>query len=171
MFQHYLLNFVIATTGVIGLLYAIYWFLKQNPAILSGIQHRVKASGNKQQALRVESTLNLEPRKNLYVVSYGAEKFLLATTLDKTELISPLEVIPQQASVSPSIVEAEAPENRENTIIAGVQSPLEFPTLVSNRQAKIPSPIQRFQKNINQWIQNRLGFQSPISSGNRGQSS
>ena len=41
--------------------------------------------------LKVHDTLSLGPRKTLYIVSAGEEKFLIAGDIDKTSLISKLE--------------------------------------------------------------------------------
>ena len=41
--------------------------------------------------MKVHDTLSLGPRKTLYIVSAGKEKFLIAGDVDKTSLISKLE--------------------------------------------------------------------------------
>jgi flagellar biogenesis protein FliO len=87
---HYLVNFVLATVGMVGLLYALYYYIRQNPQLASAIKPSVR--GGKQ--LRVCSVLSLEPRKQLYVVGYGEQRFMIATTMDKTELLATLNTDP-----------------------------------------------------------------------------
>ena len=48
-------------------------------------------TGGKSKYLKIIDTLNLAPRKTLYIVSTGREKFLIAGDVDKTSLISKLE--------------------------------------------------------------------------------
>ncbi len=89
MMGHYLLNFVLTTMSVVGLLYLLYLYIKQNPQING------KTYGPKQSnGLKIESILTLEPRKNLYIVRYGQQRFLIATTVDKTEFLATLEADP-----------------------------------------------------------------------------
>jgi flagellar biogenesis protein FliO len=89
---HYLMNFVLATIGMVGLLYAVYFSIRNNPQF--GGLANIKPNAN-QPGLQVKSVLTLEPRKRIYVVGYGQQQFLLATTMDKTELLATLEVAPQ----------------------------------------------------------------------------
>lgn len=87
---HYLLNFLLATGGMVVLLYIIYLYIRQHPQLggMGTVQRR------KGPALNIESVVNLEPRKRLYVVAYGQQRFLIATTMEKTELLSTLETEP-----------------------------------------------------------------------------
>lgn len=94
MLSHYLLNFLLTTTGVIVLLYAAYLYIRRHPQLggLGGCPtHAAQGEG---PGLTIESTLNLEPRKNLHVIRYGEQRFLVATTLDKTELLTTLHAEP-----------------------------------------------------------------------------
>lgn len=105
MIEHYLINFVIATVGMVGLLYAIYFYLKHNPQL--GGMAAFKPLQNQRQ-LQVKSVLNLEPRKRLYVVGYGPQQFLIATTMDKTELLATLETEPPTEETSDAMAEPPA---------------------------------------------------------------
>ena len=42
--------------------------------------------------IKVEDALGLSPRKTLYIIKAGEEKFLIAADLDKTTLISKLNL-------------------------------------------------------------------------------
>ena len=89
--SHYLFNFFCTTTGMIVLLYGVYLYIKKTPQ-LSGISKPQQPGKDASSGLYVESVLNLEPRKRLYVVRSGNERFLISTSLDKTELLTPLEL-------------------------------------------------------------------------------
>ena len=45
----------------------------------------------KSSFLNIEETINLAPRKSLYVIRAGNEKFLIASDSDRTSLISKLD--------------------------------------------------------------------------------
>lgn len=110
---HYLLNFVLTTIGMVALLYLAYLYVKQTMHI-GGINGNFSGKGS---GLRVESVLNLEPRKRLYVVGCGTQRFLVATTMDKTELLATLEpgadtqsaVATEMTEPCCSVVSASAP--------------------------------------------------------------
>jgi flagellar biogenesis protein FliO len=88
---HYLASFALYTLLAVGVIYAAYFVIRRNPALgnLAGLQFP-KSSAQSQQGLRVESILPLEARKNLYVVRSGQERFLIATSLEGTQLLSRL---------------------------------------------------------------------------------
>lgn len=79
----YLVNFSVYTMAMIGL---IFFALMVYKKFAQG-----SISGKKSEFLNVEETLSLSPRKTLYVVRAGGEKFLIAGDVDKTSLISKLE--------------------------------------------------------------------------------
>lgn len=78
----YLVNFAIYTMAMIGLIFFALMLYKK--FALGG------DFGKKSGFLNVEETLSIAPRKNLYVVRAGNEKFLIAGDADKTTLISKL---------------------------------------------------------------------------------
>ncbi|MCA9798089.1 MAG: FliO/MopB family protein [Cyanobacteria bacterium HKST-UBA04] len=89
-YSHYMFNFLFATMAMIAVLYAVYWFVKKNPQ-LSGMA-RLEKHNNPDRQLFVEATLNLEPRKRLYVVGYGRQRYLLSSSGDdKTEMLATLD--------------------------------------------------------------------------------
>ncbi len=57
---------------------------------------------NKNNFLKIEASLNLEPRKNLYVVKAGREKFLISSSGESCQFMSKLESNrPDVKSLSP----------------------------------------------------------------------
>lgn len=78
----YLTNFIVYTLAMVGVI------------MLAVIVFKLSTTtGTKSSAknLKVLDTLALAPRKTLYIVSAGEEKFLIAGDADRTTLISKLE--------------------------------------------------------------------------------
>ncbi len=79
--ETYVINFIVYTAAMVGVIYGAVFVYKKSTTGL-------RASKNK--FMQVEETLSIAPRKTLYVVSAGSEKFLIASDVDKTTLISKL---------------------------------------------------------------------------------
>ncbi len=79
----YLANFMVYTLAMVGVIVVALLIFKS--ATSGGI------TGGKSKYLKIIDTLNLAPRKTLYIVSTGREKFLIAGDVDKTSLISKLQ--------------------------------------------------------------------------------
>ena len=92
----YLVNVIVYTTAMIGIIF------------LAVLVYKKFSCNNvsKSQFLNVEDCISLAPRKNLYVVRAGDERFLVASDAERTSLISKLGETPAAASVEelPSIV-------------------------------------------------------------------
>ncbi len=87
----YILNFMVYTMAMCGLIcFALFVYKKF-------------AVGNflskNSQFLNVEEALSLAPRKTLYVIRAGEERFLIASDVDKTTLISKLDANVQVSKV------------------------------------------------------------------------
>src|SRR5574344_2436455 len=78
----YILNFTVYTIAMIGLIF-LALFVYKKCAIDA-------QTSSKTKFLRVEDTINLAPRKQLFVISAGFEKFLVASDAERTTLISKL---------------------------------------------------------------------------------
>ena len=78
----YLTNFIVYTLAMVGVIVIALMVFKTSTG--AGISKKSKT-------LMVHDTLSLGPRKTLYIVSAGTEKFLIAGDVDKTCLISKLE--------------------------------------------------------------------------------
>ena len=78
----YLLHFIVYFLAMIGItVLALFIYKKFNISSFSS---------RKIGMLRVEDTLSLSPRKTLYVVREGNERFLIAADIERTTLISKL---------------------------------------------------------------------------------
>ena len=93
----YLANFMVYTLAMVGVIVLALFVFKNS----TGIQ-RTKGS----KYLKIVDALSIGQRKTLYIVSTGNEKFLIASDVDKTNLISKLEckntidVLPKEYSES-----------------------------------------------------------------------
>ena len=80
----YLVNFAVYTMAMTGLIFFALMVYKKCSCV-----GNIKTS--KSKMLSIEETITIAPRKTLYVVRAGHEKFLIASDVDKTSLISKLD--------------------------------------------------------------------------------
>ena len=79
----YIANFTVYTMAMTGLIcFAVFVYKK----ITDGSLHSKNA-----KFLSVEDSMNLSPRKSIHVIRAGNERFLIASDVDRTTLISKLE--------------------------------------------------------------------------------
>jgi flagellar biogenesis protein FliO len=102
----YVANFTVYTMAMIGLIcFAIFVYKKFTDGTM-------RSGGGK--FLEVEESMSLSPRKTLHVVRAGNEKFLIASDVERTTLISKLTPS-QKVKISESV---EYPEiSQEQNII------------------------------------------------------
>ena len=116
----YLTNFIVYTLAMVGVVVLALFVFKTSTA--SGAK-------GKSKYLKVHDTLSLGPRKTLYIVSAGEEKFLIAGDVDKTSLISKLGMSAERAGQITSLMQKSEEE------------------IVSNNLKEIPS-FQKMMENI-----------------------
>ncbi len=80
----YLTNFIVYTLAMLGVIVLAVCVFK----FTNGYKVKIK---NNASCLKVLETLSLSPRKTLYIVKAGEEKFLIAGDTERTTLISKLE--------------------------------------------------------------------------------
>lgn len=80
----YLIHFSVCTLAMIGVLLAGFVVAKK-------FVYQNNSLGCKDQFLSIESRLGLEPRKSLYVIKAGTERFLVSTDGERTNLLTKLE--------------------------------------------------------------------------------
>ncbi len=81
---HYIAQFSIYTMAMIGLIcFALFVYKKFSISAMP-----LKRKG----MLNIEDAFGLSPRKTLYIVKAGNERFLIAADLERTTLISKLNV-------------------------------------------------------------------------------
>ena len=91
----YLANFMVYTFAMVGVIVIALLVFKNVTS---------QGTGTKSKYLKVIDSMSLAPRKTLYIVSTGREKFLIAGDVDKTTLISKLET---SASIEPEEVSSK----------------------------------------------------------------
>jgi flagellar biogenesis protein FliO len=100
---HYLGSFILYTLLAIGAIYGAYWYARRaTGSLIPGLPNR-KPVEEDPLKLTIESTLALEPRKTLYVIRSGEERFLIAASGETTQILSKLES-PKQPEPEPEVI-------------------------------------------------------------------
>lgn len=94
----YLANFMVYTLAMVGVIVIALLIFKS--ATSQGI-------GTKSKYLKILDTISLAPRKTLYIVSAGKEKFLIAGDVNSTSLISKLDTGAQAEDIQPPEISAK----------------------------------------------------------------
>lgn len=79
----YLINFLVYSMAMVGLLFVCLMVYKKT--MVTG---KCKKDNEK---LDIENALNISPRKTLYVIKAGKERFLIAADAERTTFLSKLE--------------------------------------------------------------------------------
>lgn len=79
---HYLISFSIYTLAMIGVIFAALFVFKT---------FSNKCFSKKSTLLKIEDSMNLSPRKTLYIVNAKNERFLIAADIERTSLIAKLD--------------------------------------------------------------------------------
>lgn len=79
----YLVNFLVYSMAMVGLLFVCLMVYKKT--MVTG-----KCKKNSEK-LDIENALNISPRKTLYVIKAGKERFLIAADAERTTFLSKLE--------------------------------------------------------------------------------
>ena len=132
----YLVHFIVYFMAMIGIIIlAVFVYNKFN----------VGTVGNKTtKMLRVEDTLSLSPRKTLYVVRSGSERFLIAGDMERTTLISKLS----DENVTHSSVNTSS----------GYSDPMRRPVDLSERAIRRQDNVAPMNKPIMKEIRQKLNF-------------
>lgn len=108
----YLVNFSVYTMAMIGLIFFALMIYKKFAQ--DGV------SGKKTGFLGVEESISIAPRKNLYVVRAGKERFLIAGDVDKTTLISKLDENQSISQVQTQMQTQQKPVNEQMTSMRSI---------------------------------------------------
>ena len=77
----YMINFIVYTAAMIGIIFLAVFVYKKFSF----------TTGSKSKFLNVEDYISVGPRKEIFVVRAGNERFLVASDVGRTSLISKLE--------------------------------------------------------------------------------
>jgi hypothetical protein len=109
----YLGSFLLYTLLAIGIIYLAYWYTAGRRNTSNPVQTENEADNTDLPRLEIESVLNLELNKNLYVIRNGDERFLVSTSDDETSCLSRLEPVTALQTLPPPQYEHyDNPENR-----------------------------------------------------------
>ena len=85
----YMLNFIVYTIAMVGIIFLAVFVYKKFSF----------CAGTKSKFLNVEDCISIGPRKELFVVRAGNERFLVASDVGRTSLISKLNFFPSLMSL------------------------------------------------------------------------
>lgn len=158
----YIANFTVYTMAMIGLIcFAVFVYKKFTDGTM-------RSGDNK--FLSVEDSMSLSPRKTLHIVRAGSEKFLIASDVDRTTLISKLNAPNEQQNLRRTIspvtdVPVFEPE------IEPVQMQKEEPAMIHlepiRQNTQAPRPRPRMDRRAGQMPQQTvtLDFETPKKHG------
>lgn len=115
---HYLINFIAYTLAMVGIIFLCLLVYKK--CFLEAGQNQ------NFDFLKVENCINIAPRKSVYVLKAGNERFLIASDVDRTSFLAKLD---DKASVEAAVSSALKPETKRNIekpVLEGVSISTDF---------------------------------------------
>lgn len=82
--HNYLINFTVYTLAMLGVIFIAFIVAKKSLSLGN-------LPGRKNSSLAIENRLSLEPRKNLYIIKAGEERFLISTDSEGSRFLTKLE--------------------------------------------------------------------------------
>ena len=130
----YLINFIVYTMAMVGLLFLGVMVYKKTMVGNNSAQNT--------KGLKIDNALRLSPRKTLYVVNAGDERFLIAADLDRTTFLAKLNGNVQLDNIATIDVEKTAgsfTENIKSILVqpAKKESPLERSYIASGNEPAV----------------------------------
>ena len=130
----YMVNFIVYTIAMIGIIFLAVFVYKKFSF----------TTGSKSKFLNVEDCISVGPRKEIFVVRAGNERFLVASDVGRTNLISKLD---GNSSYAPEIQNISESQVNENSILRQKNVPtnssvddlpeiVTFPRRQQNKQSK-----------------------------------
>lgn len=128
----YLVNFSIYTLAMVGIIFGALFLFK-------GVINS-RGFSKKSEFLNVEDSINLSPRKTLYVIKAGNQKFLVASDIDRTNLIAKLD-----EEVDGNGVKAvRKDKSLELASLDGIESLDEFTSVINfKKETSSKQPVMR----------------------------
>lgn len=130
----YLLNFIVYTAAMVGIIFLAVFVYKKFSLTTS----------SKSKFLNVEECISLAPRKELYVVRAGNERFLVASDVGRTTLISKLG----ESGLSVSTPQINSTEEKSVLKKHEQCSVDELPSIVDLQKASTSKSSKKVFKNI-----------------------
>ncbi|OKZ82391.1 MAG: hypothetical protein BHW07_01675 [Clostridium sp. CAG_433_25_7] len=113
----YILNFLVYTMAMVGVIYVSLMIFKRTMT-----QNNQNSSNN---SLKIESSLNIGPRKTLHVIKVDGERFLIASDIQNTTFLSKLNenknIKPQKKMFMDELNELKKYDKKESiSVIDGI---------------------------------------------------
>ncbi len=131
----YLLNFIVYTAAMIGIIFMAVFVYKKFSLTTS----------SKSKFLNVEECINLAPRKELFVVRAGSERFLVASDVGRTTLISKLSDNINNNNIQPQTNYENSASVLKSSNKCSVD---DLPTIVDFQKASAHKAPKKVFKNI-----------------------
>ena len=130
----YMVNFIVYTIAMIGIIFLAVFVYKKFSF----------TTGSKSKFLNVEDCISVGPRKEIFVVRAGNERFLVASDVGRTSLISKLDGNSSYAQEIQNISENQVNENSilrqknvpTNSSVDDLPEIVTFPRRQQNKQSK-----------------------------------
>lgn len=131
----YLINFVIYTAAMIGVIFlALYTFKFVSSGCLT----------KKSSSLKIEDTMKLSARKSLYIVNAENERFLIAADLDRTSLIAKLGAEINSTQILEKTTVVREDKSRKLSSFDGIDSIEDFTSVIDfNKKRTKKGPMMR----------------------------
>lgn len=135
----YLLNFIVYTAAMIGIIFMAVFVYKKFSLTTS----------SKSKFLNVEECISLAPRKELFVVRAGNERFLVASDVGRTTLISKLSGKSASYDYNNEIQSQTNLENSASVLKSSNKCSVDdLPTIVDFQKASAHKAPKKVFKNI-----------------------
>ena len=130
----YMVNFIVYTIAMVGIIFLAVFVYKKFSF----------TTGSKSKFLNVEDCISVGPRKEIFVVRAGNERFLVASDVGRTSLISKLDgnssYIPEVQNIAENQVNESSilrPKKvQTNSSVDDLPEIVTFPKRQQNKQSK-----------------------------------
>ncbi len=134
----YIINFAVYTMAMIGIMFLSVFVYKKSMNVASK-----KGSKN---GMQIEESLNLSPKKTLFVVKVDGEKFLIASDMERTSFLAKLGDKPVQLDKDGTSF-ASYMNNAGQTIAKPVDEPFEVDIEEMRKVARMREKMEQNPKN------------------------
>lgn len=169
----YFSGFTIYTGIVVLALMCVTQLIQKKGGKFSSIPFLNRVKTHNPYALKVESSISVDPRKNVYVIRSGEQRLLVGSSNEGLTFMTTLDSVPEsetQCVIEPEQSELEESSQQMSGVIlppAGLDS-LSFARIlrgVSHRVSHVPvlnqwKPLEHL---VNRFPQNRLEQKQPVS--------
>ena len=137
--ENYLINFIVYTMAMVGFLILCLMVYKKT-------MPKNRCAKNNDE-LKIENALNISPRKTLFIIKAGNEKFLIAADAERTTFLSKLETTENvQNQLQEKIVTIPVEQDSFNINSSDIKNakPIDYSEVLSSiRKNSNKKPVMR----------------------------